>query len=272
MDKISIIIPVYNGAEFLEKTLFSALNQDYENFEVIVIDDCSSDISLQILNSFEEKYNDLIVLVNEKNLGISKTTNKAIEHAKGKYLVFLGHDDLIEKNHLTVMYSEMLSQNAIMIHCNSNVIDSNDNLIKEAVNDNEQLKNSNNPLFTLSLFNYIHNIGYMVNKDIYIRFNQFGKYKNYGEWLSWIEFTKYGNIVYTNKVRSFYRRHDTNITNTFSDLSVIQSMQGYSRECRKKAHVSLKNNNFWMNVKYFTNYLYYEVIYYLRVFKRMLGR
>jgi len=269
MNKISVIIPTYNGSKFIYKTLESALNQDYHNFEVIVIDDYSTDDSVEIVTTFMESYTNLELIKNDRNMGISKTINTAVSIASGEYLVFLGHDDLIEKKHLSIMYSEMNNNNAIMVHCNSNVIDSEDNFMKKAVIDAKQIVYSNNAMYTLSKINFVHNVGYIVNKKIYVKYNQFGKYKNYGEWLSWIEFAKHGKIYYTNKVFSYYRRHETNITNTFSDLNVIKDMQIYSRECRKKAK-SFSENNLYKNLIYLLNYFYYEIIYFLRIFKRKL--
>ncbi len=94
MDKplISICIPNYNNAKYLDMCIKSALNQTYSNMELIFVDDCSTDDSLNIV----DKYNDKIkIYVNNKNIGQPKNTNKCVKLSRGKYLVILHSDDAI---------------------------------------------------------------------------------------------------------------------------------------------------------------------------------
>ena len=96
--KLSIIIPVYNHAEYLDQCIQSALAQDYENVEVVVVDDASSDCSVR---SILKKYkNDKRIkqLFNEKNLGISETQNRALHESDGDIIAFLDCDDFLSTN------------------------------------------------------------------------------------------------------------------------------------------------------------------------------
>ncbi len=97
-DLITIIIPNYNNEIFLDECLNSILNQTYKNLEILIIDDCSTDNSLKILEKYQEQYPQVRVLKNEKNLGVTKTRIKAINHAKGKYLTTLDPDDYYISN------------------------------------------------------------------------------------------------------------------------------------------------------------------------------
>ncbi len=94
MDKplVSICIPNYNNAKYLDMCITSALNQTYSNIEIIFVDNNSSDESLCIANKYQDKIN---IYVNEKNIGQPKNTNKCIELSRGKYLVVLHSDDLL---------------------------------------------------------------------------------------------------------------------------------------------------------------------------------
>lgn len=92
---LSIIMPVYNSEEYLEKTLLSALGSNMQNLEVIAIDDGSTDASLEILLNFQKKYNNLKVITQE-NSGPSVARNKGIDLAMGRFLYFLDADDLVE--------------------------------------------------------------------------------------------------------------------------------------------------------------------------------
>ena len=107
---ISIIIPVFNSEKYLEKCISSILNQEYENFEIICINDCSTDNSLNILNSFASIDNRIKIINNIKNLGVGESRNIGIEYAKGKYIHFLDSDDWVDSS-LYVKVTNILNFN-----------------------------------------------------------------------------------------------------------------------------------------------------------------
>lgn len=92
---VSIVIPVYNGADFLRECIDSALAQTYENIEIIVINDGSSDNSLEILKEYERKDN-RVVIIDKQNEGAAKSRNVGIDAANGEFMMFLDSDDWIE--------------------------------------------------------------------------------------------------------------------------------------------------------------------------------
>lgn len=94
---VSIIIPVYNGEKFIADAINCALKQNIENSEIIVIDDCSTDDTLAVLATFNDK---IISIPNIKNSGASYSRNQGIKAAKGKYIAFLDADDLWVDNKL----------------------------------------------------------------------------------------------------------------------------------------------------------------------------
>ena len=93
MKKVSIIVPVYNGQDFINRCLNSLINQTYSNVEIIVINDGSTDNSLDLL----KKYNDKIILINKENSGVSDSRNLGLEKASGDYIMFCDIDDWYEK-------------------------------------------------------------------------------------------------------------------------------------------------------------------------------
>ena len=93
MKKVSIIVPVYNGQDFINKCLNSLINQTYSNVEIIVINDGSTDNSLYLL----KKYNDKIILINKENSSVSDSRNLGLEKASGDYIMFCDIDDWYEK-------------------------------------------------------------------------------------------------------------------------------------------------------------------------------
>lgn len=102
-DKISIIIPVYNGEKYLERCLKSVINQTYTDLEIIIINDGSTDHTSQICRTYESM-DSRIVYIEQDNHGVSYTRRKAIRLATGKYIGFVDADDYIEEN----LYEQMI--------------------------------------------------------------------------------------------------------------------------------------------------------------------
>ena len=93
MPEITIILPVYNGERYLNRTITSILQQTMPDFELIAIDDCSTDQSLQILQNWAQRDNRIQIAANEQNMGVADARNKGITMAKGEYICFIDSDD-----------------------------------------------------------------------------------------------------------------------------------------------------------------------------------
>lgn len=103
MNKFSIIVPVYNTEEYLQRCLDSILNQTYNNYEIIIVNDGSTDGSKEIIKSYISKYPDKIIVVNKKNGGLSSARNKGVKKAKGDYILFVDSDDTIQSGLLKTL-------------------------------------------------------------------------------------------------------------------------------------------------------------------------
>ena len=102
---VSVIVPVYNSEEYIGTTLDSIINQDFKSFELIVIDDGSTDNSLEIINQKLSKSTISYNVIHQENSGVSSARNRGIDAAKGKYLVFIDADDYVTGNHLSELYN-----------------------------------------------------------------------------------------------------------------------------------------------------------------------
>src|SRR5215831_6951377 len=89
--RVSVIIPVYNRAKYVGEAINSILTQSFTNFELLLIDDGSTDESVEIMRSYTDPR--IRLVCNERNLGIPKTRNKAIQLARGDYIAILDSDD-----------------------------------------------------------------------------------------------------------------------------------------------------------------------------------
>lgn len=103
---ISIIIPIYNVEEFLPKCIDSVLKQTYRDFELLLIDDGSTDGSAAICDEYAQQY-DCCKVFHRQNKGVAASRNFALSKAEGKYVVFLDSDDYIEKEMLAKVYEKM---------------------------------------------------------------------------------------------------------------------------------------------------------------------
>ena len=94
MIKYSFIVPVYNTEKYLKKCLDSLVNQTYKDFEIIVVNDGSTDKSSSIISKYQKKYKNIIV-INKENEGLSMARNRGVQKSSGKYIIFVDSDDYV---------------------------------------------------------------------------------------------------------------------------------------------------------------------------------
>lgn len=97
---VSVLIPVYNGVPFISQTLDSIINNNYKNFEIILVDDGSKDASRKTCCEYESKYSNIRFIAFEKNRGMDRALNAGIKVANGKYIARINQDDLIMPDRL----------------------------------------------------------------------------------------------------------------------------------------------------------------------------
>ena len=101
---VSVIIPVYNAQEGIKQCLDSLLNQSFTDFEIILLNDGSTDNSLEVIKKYAA-VNDFIRVIDKENEGVAKTRNKGIQLANGKYIVFIDNYDFIDSDYLERFYN-----------------------------------------------------------------------------------------------------------------------------------------------------------------------
>ncbi|MFV8226695.1 glycosyltransferase family 2 protein [Christiangramia aquimixticola] len=113
MDLISVIIPVYNRAEFIGEAIQSILSQTYKNFELIIVDDASTDNTLEVIKQFKDKR--IRLLRNRDNYGVSVSRNKGISNAKGSFIAFMDSDDISLPTRLEKQIMKFLLDEDLMV-------------------------------------------------------------------------------------------------------------------------------------------------------------
>ena len=125
----SVIIPLYNKANFIEKTIHSVLNQSFQYFEVIIVNDGSTDKSLEKVQKFNDSR---IKIFNQENRGVSEARNYGIEQSTSEYIALLDADDLWHNNHLSELKKQIeISPNA-GLYCNNYEVFYSENFKKKA--------------------------------------------------------------------------------------------------------------------------------------------
>lgn len=117
---ISVIVPVYNVEKYLKKCLESIINQSYKNLEIILVNDGSTDSSLEICKSFTN--DSRVVLIDKENEGLSSARQKGIESANGQFFCTIDSDDYLEKNYIEKMYKKIKSDAADICVCATRLI------------------------------------------------------------------------------------------------------------------------------------------------------
>ena len=116
MPFFSVIIPLYNKEKYIENTIKSVLNQSFDDFEIIIVDDGSTDKSYQIASSFK---NEKIKLLKQKNQGVSVARNFGVAHAASKYIALLDADDIWYENHLIELKKQIALFPNAGLYCNN---------------------------------------------------------------------------------------------------------------------------------------------------------
>ena len=238
---VSVIIPTYNRAHLIDRAITSVLNQTYQDLEIIVIDDGSTDNTEEVIRSFPDKRVNYIK--HKKNKGVSSARNTGIKVAKGKYIAFLDSDDewLSEKLGKQIKVLQNKSPEVGVAYSDVLYIDENG-------------KNMNRKLLNPKKEGYIYEdllggncVGtpstLLIKKECFNRVGLFDDLLNgQGDWDMWIRIAKYYRFVFTEVPLVKYRLHSNRISENL-ELQIITSnriLVKYANELKKRRSVHSK--------------------------------
>lgn len=174
--KVSIIIPVYNVAPYIKRCLTSALNQTYQNIDIILVDDCGTDNSMDIANQVIQNHpngKNVKVITHEFNRGLSGARNTGIKKAEGDYIYFLDSDDEISLNCIELLIEPALKYKTDFVIGDYESIGSRPcSIILKLATGNiftneEILEHFRNSNWYLMAWNKLINKNFLINKDLY---------------------------------------------------------------------------------------------------------
>jgi glycosyltransferase involved in cell wall biosynthesis len=199
---VSIIIPVFNTEKFILKTIQSCLAQTYIDFEVIVVDDGSTDNCMKIINSIKD---DRIKYHYTANSGVSAARNFGLSLAIGSYIAFLDADDLWNKEKLKVQIEKMISEGALWSITDCDTIDSSDKIIERNISEPPRSNNHLEELLTWSSPSFVAMSGLVICSSLKdkIKFNESISSPADRDFM--IKLSRYSNALYIDQSLWKYR-------------------------------------------------------------------
>ena len=177
---VSIIITYFNKKEYINKTLNSIFSQTYKNCEIILVYDDENLYDLQLIQLLMVKFKKKKIIINKKNIGVSKSRNKALKYCKGKYIAFIDADDLWKSNKLYKQIQFMEKNLSSFSFTSYDIINTKDKLIKKrhVYNDPSYEQLSRKNIIGLSTV--------IINKKIlnYIKFPNLRTQEDFAVWLN----------------------------------------------------------------------------------------
>jgi len=216
-------MPVYNGAKYLHESIQSILNQTYKNFELIIIDDGSTDNSIEIINSFIDKR--IKVLRNSENKGLAYTRNKAVKNSSGKYIAILDCDDIAYPERLSkqVEFLETYPE-FVMVGSSFEIIDEQ----SEGTGEKIILDLDNNLISTQLFFcNYFAQSSVMMKREVFNDFQYNEDYTQAEDYHLWSQISTKYKLANLHEILVKYRSHNESISNTKNFIQEINVKKIY---------------------------------------------
>lgn len=187
---VSIITPTFNSEKYIQQTIQSVQNQTYQNWEMIIVDDCSSDNTIQIVEDIQNTEHRIILIKSDKNSGAGVARNKGIERANGKYIAFLDADDLWKSNKLEAQIYFMKENNLYFTFSFYECIDENGSSLNKKIT-------SPNPLsYSELLFcNYVGNLTGIYDTNFFGKIPM-SSIRKRQDWIHWLTILQKIKIAY----------------------------------------------------------------------------
>ncbi|BEP30363.1 glycosyltransferase family 2 protein [Helicovermis profundi] len=206
---VSIITPSYNTVEFIKSTIDSVRSQSYTNWEMLVIDDCSTDDSATVIKDIIRNFNDerIKLFVNSKNSGAAVSRNKALALAKGKWIAFLDSDDLWKSDKLEKQITFMKNNGYHFSYTNYSEIDENSKSLGKLVSGPKKITK-------VGMYNYCWPgcLTVMYNADT-IGIIQINDIKKNNDYAIWLKVIKKSNCYLLDENLAKYRKRKGSISN-----------------------------------------------------------
>ena len=242
---VSVIIPNYCHAAYLDQRIQSVLNQTYRDFEMIILDDCSQDngASRAIIEKYRNHPKVTHIVYNGKNSGSTfKQWEKGFQLAKGEYIWIAESDDFCDADLLEKLVQQVAANDNVSIaYCRSQYVDSFGNFLEPIFPQNSKIEIFDGYKFIKEHLAYGNAI-WNASSAIFKRMNalsvdpQYTSYLSAGDQMFWIELSERGKVVYLHEPKNYFRQHQNKVTPA-KQRSGVTSQEQYKIICyleRKK--------------------------------------
>jgi glycosyltransferase involved in cell wall biosynthesis len=221
MARVSVIIPNYNHGCYLKQRIDSVLKQTYQDFEIIIMDDCSPDNSRDIIAAYENHPKVTNILLNETNSGSTfKQWQKGINAAKGDYIWIAESDDWCEPTLLETLMDGLLADKSVGLAFCQSYYYYEPNKIKEITYYPYYVQTENGERFIQQHMlegNSVVNASMAVwKKELYRKVDpEYTQFKFCGDWLFWISILQQSNVFVSGRALNYFRNHDKDVSSKF---------------------------------------------------------
>lgn len=239
---VSVVITVYNGEKYLGDAIRSILSQDYANFELVICDDCSTDLSSKIIKDYERKDARIHYLKTDTNVGPFVAANQAIIKCNGKYIARLDADDIALPKRLSSQVDYLERNPSYKLIGSSYETIDEDGTVGVRVDN----PHTHNEALIFSLFgNPIGHSTVMFSKEFAQRFGFYNEERRKSQdYKLYLDVTRQGGkIGNLNKVLSQYRTHSENITNSFKGPQYKNEQVQFGLDINTEFHKDLLGYN-----------------------------
>ena len=218
--KVSVCMPNYNCSRYLPEAIESVLRQSYENFEFIIIDDCSTDNSLEIIKRYAAKDDRIIVRANSVNIGQAKNLNLCLKHARGDYVKFVFSDDLLSSDDALKKMVKILDINndITLVASSRYLINEFSTVVGIQAGYKGGIMCSGTEIIKDCLITQTNKIGEPTvvmfrKKNAERGFNE--KYNKNVDWEMWFHILEQGRFAYIDEPLCAFRRHPLQLTKLY---------------------------------------------------------
>jgi glycosyltransferase involved in cell wall biosynthesis len=236
---VSVIVPNYNHASFLDERMRSILNQTYPEYEIIILDDKSDDDSLSVINKYRDNPHVSAVVCNERNSGSPFVQwHKGMDLAKGDLIWIAESDDSCARDLLSLLVDKFQKDDkCVLAFCRSALMNSA-GICTGGHKNQQDLPGDFHMDGRSFIIKYLRWRNVVVNassavfrKDIAMVVDRrYASYKGVGDWLFWIELSERGNVAFVDSQKNFFRQHDSNTTFRLASNGKAAEETGYVRK------------------------------------------
>lgn len=218
---ISVVIAAYNGQRYIGAQLDSIINQTYPNIEIIVVDDCSTDETVAIIEGYRHVYPQIRLVRNEKNIGYIKNFEKGLLLSTGDFIAPSDQDDVWKAEKLMRLYEEIGDHP--IIYCNSELIDGQGRTLGKKLSGIKRLVDFNDPL-NYAIGGSVPGHAMLIRRNIVQESVPLPEMIPHDYWIAYIA-TFHGVLKFLDEPMVLYRQHETN---------VFGAVKGNGKKLRKK--------------------------------------